>query len=42
MKLAHVTATFPPYWAGTGNAAYHNARLMVERGHEVRAKGATL
>ena len=35
MKIAHVTATFPPYWAGTGNVAYHNARLMHERGHEV-------
>jgi glycosyltransferase involved in cell wall biosynthesis len=35
MKIAHVTATFPPYWGGTGNVAYHNARLMHERGHEV-------
>lgn len=35
MRIAHVTATFPPYWAGTGNVAYHNARLMHERGHEV-------
>ena len=35
MKIAHVTATFPPYWAGTGNVAYHNARLMHEYGHEV-------
>lgn len=33
--IAHVTATFPPYWAGTGNVAYHNARLLHERGHEV-------
>lgn len=36
MRIAHVTATFPPYWAGTGNVAYHNARLMHERGHEVK------
>ena len=35
MKIAHVTATFPPYWAGTGNVAYHNARLLHDRGHEV-------
>jgi glycosyltransferase involved in cell wall biosynthesis len=35
LKVAHVTATFPPYWAGTGNVAYHNARLLHERGHEV-------
>ena len=35
MKVAHVTSTFPPYWAGTGNVAYHNARILHERGHEV-------
>lgn len=35
LKIAHVTATFPPYWAGTGNVAYHNARLLHERGHDV-------
>lgn len=35
MRVAHVTATFPPYWAGTGNVAYHNARLLHDRGHEV-------
>lgn len=35
MRIAQVTATFPPYWAGTGNVAFHNARLLHERGHEV-------
>lgn len=35
MRIAHVTATFPPYWAGTGNVAYHNARLLHERNHQV-------
>ena len=35
MKLAIVTATFPPYRGGTGNVAYHHARLMHERGHQV-------
>ncbi|MCY0878515.1 MAG: glycosyltransferase family 4 protein [Firmicutes bacterium] len=35
MKIAEVTATFPPYQAGSGNVAYHNARLLSERGHEV-------
>ena len=35
MKLAIVTATFPPYLGGTGNVAYHHARLMHERGHQV-------
>jgi glycosyltransferase involved in cell wall biosynthesis len=35
MRIAHVSATFPPYWAGTGNVAYHNARILSERGHDV-------
>lgn len=35
MNVAHVTSTFPPYWGGTGNVAYHNALVLHERGHEV-------
>ncbi len=35
MKIAHLTATFPPYWGGTGNVAYHNARILHQRGHKV-------
>lgn len=35
MNVAHVTSTFPPYWAGTGNVAFHNARIIHERGHNV-------
>ena len=35
LKLAHVTSTFPPYWAGTGNVAFHNARILHERGHDI-------
>ena len=35
MKIAHITATFPPYLGGTGNVAYFNARELVLRGHEV-------
>lgn len=35
MRLAIVTATFPPYRGGTGNVAYHHARLMHERGNKV-------
>ncbi len=31
-----MTATFPPYWGGTGNVAWHNARELARRGHEVR------
>jgi glycosyltransferase involved in cell wall biosynthesis len=36
LRVAHVTATFPPYFGGTGNVCYHNARLLAERGHDVR------
>lgn len=36
MRIAHVSATFPPYWAGTGNVCYHNARELARRGHEVQ------
>lgn len=35
MRIAHVTATFPPYLGGTGNVAYHNAKVLSERGHQV-------
>lgn len=35
LRVAHVTATFPPYLAGTGNVAYHNALELARRGHEV-------
>lgn len=35
MRIAHVTATYPPYKGGTGNVCYHNARELVMRGHEV-------
>ncbi|MGH2457603.1 MAG: glycosyltransferase family 4 protein [Chloroflexota bacterium] len=35
MRIALVTATFPPYLAGTGQVCYHNARGLVEAGHDV-------
>jgi glycosyltransferase involved in cell wall biosynthesis len=35
LRIAHVTATFPPYWGGTGNVAYYNALELARRGHEV-------
>ena len=35
MRLAHVTATFPPYYSGTGLVCYHNARELARRGHEL-------
>ena len=35
MRIAHVVATFPPYWAGTGNVAYQQSRVLHERGYAV-------
>lgn len=35
MRIAHVTATFPPYAGGTGNVAYHNALELARRNHDV-------
>lgn len=35
LKIAHITATFPPYQAGTGNVCYYNARELARRGHDV-------
>jgi len=35
LKIAQVSATFPPYLAGTGNVCYHNARELVRLGHQV-------
>lgn len=35
MKIAHVTATFPPYRGGTGTVCYYNAVEMARRGHTV-------
>lgn len=40
-RIAHVTATFPPYWAGTGNVAYHDARVLTELGYDVTVFTAT-
>ena len=35
MRIAHLTATFPPYPGGAGNTAFRFAREQAERGHEV-------
>jgi glycosyltransferase involved in cell wall biosynthesis len=35
VRIAHITATFPPYYAGTGLVCYHNAIELAQRGHEV-------
>jgi len=41
MKIAHVSATFPPYRGGTGNVCYHNAHQLARLGHEVHVFTAT-
>lgn len=35
MKIAIITPVFPPYTGGIGNVAYHHARILSRRGHEV-------
>ncbi len=35
MRIAHVTATFPPYYGGTGTVCYHNALGLARLGHDV-------
>jgi glycosyltransferase involved in cell wall biosynthesis len=35
MRIAHVTATFPPYLAGTGNLVFHLTDALAARGHDV-------
>jgi glycosyltransferase involved in cell wall biosynthesis len=35
MRIAHVSATFPPYMGGTGNVCFHTARELTRRGHRV-------
>ena len=35
MRIAHLTATFPPYPGGAGNTAFRFAREQSARGHEV-------
>ena len=35
MRIAHITATFPPYLGGTGNVCYAYGRELARRGHAV-------
>jgi glycosyltransferase involved in cell wall biosynthesis len=35
LRIAHLTATFPPYPGGAGNTAFRFAREQAARGHEV-------
>jgi glycosyltransferase involved in cell wall biosynthesis len=42
LRIAHVTATFPPYHGGTGNVCYHHARELARRGHDVQVFTAAM
>lgn len=42
MRIAHVSATFPPYYGGTGNVCHYNALQLARRGHEVHVLTAAL
>ncbi|MCL4287753.1 MAG: glycosyltransferase, partial [Thermoleophilia bacterium] len=35
LRIAHLTATFPPYPGGAGNTCYRFARGQAGRGHHV-------
>jgi glycosyltransferase involved in cell wall biosynthesis len=35
MRIAHLVATFPPYYAGSGNACFYQAEALAARGHRV-------
>jgi D-inositol-3-phosphate glycosyltransferase len=35
MRVAHLSATFPPYYAGSGNACFHQASALAARGHDI-------
>jgi glycosyltransferase involved in cell wall biosynthesis len=35
LRIAHFSATFPPYYAGSGNACFYQAEALAARGHHV-------
>ena len=42
LRIAHVTATFPPYRGGTGNVCRQHAAALAARGHQVRVVTAAM
>ncbi|HLO13265.1 MAG TPA: glycosyltransferase family 4 protein [Anaerolineales bacterium] len=42
LRIAHVTATFPPYYGGAGTVCYHNARELARLRHEVHVFTAAM
>jgi glycosyltransferase involved in cell wall biosynthesis len=41
VRIAHLVATFPPYYAGSGNACFYQAEALGARGHAVEVFTAT-
>lgn len=35
MRIAHIVCTYPPYFGGMGNSAFHMAEELTRLGHEV-------
>jgi glycosyltransferase involved in cell wall biosynthesis len=35
MRIAHIVCTYPPYFGGMGNSAFHMAEELIRKGHEV-------
>lgn len=35
LRVAHLSATFPPYYAGSGNACFYSAQALAALGHRV-------
>ena len=42
LRIAHVTATIPPYVGGTRNVAWYLTRELAPRGHDVHVLTADL
>jgi glycosyltransferase involved in cell wall biosynthesis len=42
LRVAHLTATFPPYEGGAGNTAFQFARRQADRGHDVEVFTASV
>jgi glycosyltransferase involved in cell wall biosynthesis len=36
MNIAHIVCTYPPYFGGMGNSAFHMAEGLAARGHDVQ------
>jgi glycosyltransferase involved in cell wall biosynthesis len=42
LRIANITATFPPHWTGAGLVCYYNARELARLGHTVHVYTAAV